>query len=382
MTHSLLTNLQEIGLADLRIIGRMVGVPSPTTLSRKDLLAYIIALAEGTARPNESTTKGKPAKKTSVSAETQAIVDEIKRQNRLHLAYEINPDRVTRALQSTVNNYVEYDVDRFVEGYLFRTANGAYLVDDDYRWLASVTDDSISRYSLADGALVGMQITQGVGNIVHIDFVDPTIYARGIPWSDREHSHKIVVSQIADCLPVAEGGITGIRGSGANTVLSQILDESAFGQVWFLHFGGAHAFSVDYDKRCLRCHIRPEGDQEYVRYICARVSRLAETGERIMVVAMPVRGCECSEYLSELADLVGCAANDGSISLCLVDGNDAQCDTLISTEEMGLLYPPVDLVRSYSVLAEEMQYAPYFKMKTAIKDQSREEAWHTWFDRK
>lgn len=55
--------LMKLGIYDLRQVGREVGVPSPTSLNKKDLIDYIVAIVYGSAeKKSQGKLRGRPAK--------------------------------------------------------------------------------------------------------------------------------------------------------------------------------------------------------------------------------------------------------------------------------------------------------------------------------
>lgn len=77
--------LENIGIFELREIGREIGVYSPTTLKRDELSQKILDIYQGKAKPTAKNNRGRPVKTTG---NAKAIVSSVK--NQAELNYEFN----------------------------------------------------------------------------------------------------------------------------------------------------------------------------------------------------------------------------------------------------------------------------------------------------
>ena len=60
-------DLEKLGIYDLRELGREVGVPSPTTMKKEQLIDYIVGIIHGQMPKNNASLRGRPAKTSQKS---------------------------------------------------------------------------------------------------------------------------------------------------------------------------------------------------------------------------------------------------------------------------------------------------------------------------
>ena len=358
MNTKILASLQEVSLLDLRIVGRMVGVASPTKLGRKVLTDNIMAIVDGEMCPTPPSRKGKPVTRNTLSADLLSLTEELRVLIQQNAANKGKFEENQKAAHPMARDIESYDA------VFFTTPTGvACAYDEDFHLLAKLGVMT----GIPDGATVTLETADH--KIRAIESVLPSAYAPPPGWNHISAPATDVLR--IGGFPVRVGGITVISGESALKIAATLSQD--FDTVWAVGFEQGEPSGFDVSRECV--HTGTAEDPAYLDFVAARAQRCAEKGERVLLAAIGVE----NDVPDRWRKACGALNNGGSVTLLITTDADVKADTRIETADMTEFYPPIDPIRSVSRYAEQTQDDVYAAMKKEIAGCDTQTAWQRVF---
>lgn len=192
--------LFQAGIYELRKIGRDIGVKSPTSLKKEDLIFQILQIVKGNSVPLSSgNRRGRPPKEMS---DTKTVLDQIIPNINQEKNYVFNNENSFENLNAFISRYQKDSLEDFkpeqeyaILGVFDTLDNAGYIKDKkDYSYtkVIFVSENQIKENNLKKGDLVC-----AVGRVVHPKKMSILIKVMQVncqdSWSDRKCFDRLLL---------------------------------------------------------------------------------------------------------------------------------------------------------------------------------------------
>lgn len=311
--------LFQAGIYELRKIGRDVGVKSPTSLKKEDLISQILQIVKGNAVPlSNGNRRGRPPKEMS---DTKSVLDQIIPNINQEKNYVFNNENSFDTLNAFISRYQKDSPEEFkpeqeyaILGTFDTLDNAGYIKDKkDYAYskVIFVSENQIKENNLRKGDLV-----YAVGRVVHpkkMSILIKVIQVNGQDdWADRKVFDRLLLDVSAGAYSLNTFYINNKKlhsliptNKGSRNLIKLQTREMYFESLYNLAL--AYSNQKDIPVVCLFLEVLPEhklvlrdGDNVEIFYtlfdalpsqhiemanlVIERVKRLAEMGKSIIFI--------------------------------------------------------------------------------------------------